>query len=42
MTIMVTLVGQMPPIIVDYKLEIPFNFMKMELQPRSLPLSQKP
>ena len=39
LTIMVTLVGQMPPIIVDYQLEIPFNFMKMELQPRSLPLS---
>ena len=34
--------GADAPIIVDYQLEIPFNFMKMELQPRSLPLSQKP
>lgn len=36
------LVVRKPPLIVDYLLEIPFNFMKMELQPRSLPLSQKP
>ena len=42
MTIMVTLLGQSPLFILDYQLEIPFNFMKMELQPRSLPLLQKP
>ena len=34
--------GRSPLFILDYQLEIPFSFMKMELQPRSLPLSQKP